>query len=227
MSEDEIQSFGQVIDKSFSSIRMKDMGRAINIYDTWKSVLQKIYSERNPNEGKNMAAHSQVVDLKNGILLVEADHPGWIELLRLHKKFILNGMQKAIKDENIDTLAFRLSGSEKGLASVDTAYSPEQVRKEIAKRIEKEDKVTLLRSAVIFAVSGILYLLLKKVVLALTGLPEAGGYHSLGTILSDLKSVPSRLFVAYGSKFSMFFVRKGMGLGRIGNCLLAGLDMMI
>ncbi len=87
-------------------------------------------------------------------------------------------------------------------------------------RIEKADRVKLFRSIAMFVFSGIFYFLLKKAVLSLTGLPEAGGYHSFRTILTDLKSIPYRLFVAYGSKFSMFFIRKGMGLGRIGNCML-------
>lgn len=137
---DEIQSFKQIIDKSFSNISYEDMSRAVTLYDSWKTVVQKITSERNPSVGHNLAAHSRVVDLKNGVLLVEADHPGWIELLQLYKKFILKGLQKSEKKVRIETLAFKLSG--KGADAGGTAHSSAQeVKKEIEKRVLEEEKM--------------------------------------------------------------------------------------
>ncbi|UKI55723.1 MAG: DUF721 domain-containing protein [Treponema succinifaciens] len=67
---------------------------SVNIYDEWKKILSRIKTNSsNPNEGLNMAGHSRVIDLKNGILLIEADHPGWISLIQFHKKYILNGFR--------------------------------------------------------------------------------------------------------------------------------------
>lgn len=73
--------------------------------------------------------------------------------------------------------------------------------------------------ALIFAC--VIYFLVKNLVMMITGLHGATDYHSLTNILQDLSSIPSRLYINYGSKISMFFVRKEMGLGRIGNCLIA------
>lgn len=67
----------------------------------------------------------------------------------------------------------------------------------------------------------VVYFLIKNLVMKIMGLHEASDYHSLTNILHDLGSIPSRLYVNYGSKISMFFIRKEMNLGRIGNCLLA------
>ena len=91
MSE-EIVSFSQIISNAFDSIKIENAKNSVNIYDEWKKILSRIKTNSsNPNEGLNMAGHSRVIDLKNGILLIEADHPGWISLIQFHKKYILNG----------------------------------------------------------------------------------------------------------------------------------------
>ena len=108
-----IENINELIHKTFSSISVGDAKRAQNIFSAWEQVLSKIKSvnqDANPNEGQNLVDHTRIIDLKNGILLVEADHPGWISLLQFHKKFILNGMRMRIPDLEISTLAFRLKG---------------------------------------------------------------------------------------------------------------------
>ena len=65
------------------------------IGSVWNKVLSKIgYKEgvtdsENNFIGKRLAANSKVVDLKNGVLLVETNHSGWIQYLRMYQNFIL------------------------------------------------------------------------------------------------------------------------------------------
>jgi len=74
MSE-EIVSFSQIISNAFDSIKVENAKNSVNIYDEWKKILSRIKTNSsNPNEGLNMAGHSRVIDLKNGILLIEAAH---------------------------------------------------------------------------------------------------------------------------------------------------------
>jgi hypothetical protein len=54
--------------------------------------------------------------LKNGVLLVESDHPGWIQYLNFYKKFIINGIKMAIPEVKVFSLAFRVAGSEVSLS---------------------------------------------------------------------------------------------------------------
>ncbi|MGN0729471.1 DUF721 domain-containing protein [Treponema sp.] len=108
----DILSFGQVISDVFGSLKTEDAVNSINIYDEWKRILSRIKSSSNPNEGANMAGHSRVVDLKNGILFVEADHPGWISLIQMHKKYILTGLKMKFPRIEFKTLAFRLKSQE-------------------------------------------------------------------------------------------------------------------
>ncbi len=139
-----IENINELIHKTFSSISVGDAKRAQNIFSAWEQVLSKIKSvnqDANPNEGQNLVDHTRIIDLKNGILLVEADHPGWISLLQFHKKFILNGMRMRIPDLEISTLAFRLKGKRGELyGGNENAYSAEKVRSEIEKRIDEEEK---------------------------------------------------------------------------------------
>ncbi len=95
--------------------------------------------------------------------------------------------------------------------------------KEILKsgKFGREGIRKLILGAFTLAFACIIYFLIKNLIMMTSGLQEASDYHSLTNILHDLGSIPSRLYVNYGSKISMFFIRKEMNLGRIGNCLLA------
>lgn len=133
---EEITSFNEVISNVFKNISLEESNKAINIYNEWKKILCKIKSS-NPNEGQNISEHSRVIDLKNGILLIEVDHPGWQNLIQFYKKFILKGFEFSFPELKIKTLAFRLKGNDFGLAEVD---STEAVKEEIERRAEEEEK---------------------------------------------------------------------------------------
>ena len=44
--------------------------------------------------GTDIAAHSRVVDVKQGVVIVEVDHPGWLQVLQMKKAKILTEMKK-------------------------------------------------------------------------------------------------------------------------------------
>ena len=63
------------------------------ISNTWKKVVSKIGKKDEEDDesltiGEKLALNSHVVDLKNGILLVETTHSGWIQYLRMNQKFM-------------------------------------------------------------------------------------------------------------------------------------------
>ena len=45
--------------------------------------------------GEGLAAHSRLSDVKAGILVVEVDHPGWIQMARMRQDRILAAARKA------------------------------------------------------------------------------------------------------------------------------------
>lgn len=96
----------------FSNISASDLKSSRDISRAWKDIARKIYKY-----GEYLAAHTSVVDLKRGTLLVEADHPAAAESARFHTDFILNGLRKAAPELGISSLAFRIAGSDAALCS--------------------------------------------------------------------------------------------------------------
>ena len=139
---DEIRSLNDSLTRIFENISGSKLESANSIVGLWKSTLLKINSDRNPNEGRNLVDHSRVIDLKNGVLLVEADHPGWIELLQLRKKFILTCINNSRSGIKVSSLAFRLRGNGGELADTfANKQSPEKIREELEKNMDAEEKV--------------------------------------------------------------------------------------
>lgn len=61
--------------------------------------------------GEDMVSHSSVKDLTNGILLIEADHPGWIQLLQMRKKKILKNIHKFYPELEVINIRFILKSN--------------------------------------------------------------------------------------------------------------------
>lgn len=119
MNENRILSASDFMSR-FTNIDFSKSDRLTNV---WKKVVSKISvtkfesenSEKRMSIGERLAGNTRVVDLKNGILLIETDHSGWIQYLRTYQKFILNGLKKELPDLKISSLAFRQAGSNVGL----------------------------------------------------------------------------------------------------------------
>jgi hypothetical protein len=58
--------------------------------------------------GEKLLAHCTVTSLKNGILGIETDHPGWSQLLHLHRGYLLCGLNRQLPDAHITAVTFRL-----------------------------------------------------------------------------------------------------------------------
>lgn len=68
------------------------------LFSGWKSVA-----------GENIAAHSKVIDVKHGALLVEVDHAGWIQMIRLRESHILGELRKRYSALDIRQLKIRVA----------------------------------------------------------------------------------------------------------------------
>lgn len=141
MINDRIYSSGDL--QNFISMITKTSENGLP--NIWKNVVSKIgkREDENDNEvvtlGEKLAANSHVVDLKNGVLLVEANHPGFIQYLKMYQKFILKGLNWALPDLKINNLAFRLAGSNANL-SVDYEEQAVKAKNEMNKKIEDTEK---------------------------------------------------------------------------------------
>jgi len=59
--------------------------------------------------GERAAAHSRISDVKNGIVLVEADHPGWIQTLQFSQARILAELKRRFPRLELRGISFRVA----------------------------------------------------------------------------------------------------------------------
>ena len=124
-----------------------DVSPANEICSVWKKVVSGVHSYKYESEdsekrmpiGERLAGNTRVIDLKNGVLLVETDHPGWIQYLKTYQKFILNGLKMYLPDLKISSLAFRVAGEK---VSLSESYEKQlaESRSKMQENIEKQEK---------------------------------------------------------------------------------------
>ena len=89
---------------------MKDANKTISI---WKEVL---YSIKNAKiDGSQLADHSKILEFKNGILVIETDHPGRIQLFQMYKNYIQTEINRKSPDLKVKNILFRLKKNEKNI----------------------------------------------------------------------------------------------------------------
>ena len=130
---DQVISGSEMITNVFKNICASDIEKNNKILNAWRDTVSKI-----SGNGEKLAAHSYPVDLKNGVLLVESDHPGWNQMLQMHKKFILTGLNRLSGGVAIETLAFKVKGS--GAALADKEELERKAVEKYAQKIDAEQK---------------------------------------------------------------------------------------
>ena len=146
MKENEFVKMNDILDmcNAFSQSAQGQLPSA------WKRVVSRIKSVNETSEndelsdkkfplGERLASNTRVLDLKNGTLIVESDHSGWIQYLRMYQKFILNGLKMNLPNLKITNLAFRVTGEK---VSLSESYDQQlkKSREEMAKKIEEQEK---------------------------------------------------------------------------------------
>ena len=109
MKTDEVyvQKASDLLDSIFTDIFSKAPQGGADLERGWKNILQKI------SGGEKLAAHSRIRDLKNDLLHIETDHPGWIQLFNMHQKRILKELKKEFPELSAKGFSFVLRGKEK------------------------------------------------------------------------------------------------------------------
>ena len=108
-----------IISNIFENISTDKMNDSLNMISSWKSVLMSINSRTNKNIGNLLVSHTKVIDLKNGVLLIETDHPGYIQTLQMYNSYILKGLKMKVPELEINTLSYRLKGTNFQLAEIE------------------------------------------------------------------------------------------------------------
>ena len=102
----------------FGAEFMENVQNTADLFSSWKHVIAEVWchpacgqehGSELPSEATVAAAHSRIKELRRGVLLVEADHPGWIQILQTKQEDILSAVRRRCPELDIQTIAFRLS----------------------------------------------------------------------------------------------------------------------
>ena len=82
------------------------------LFSSWNEVVAEVWPlgiDQKKEDVPAAAVHSRIRELERGVLLVEADHPGWIQLLQTKQADLLSTVQRRYPELGIRLIAFRLS----------------------------------------------------------------------------------------------------------------------
>jgi hypothetical protein len=105
---------GEVLSALFDERLMKKAQGYSRLFAYWAEAVRK-------NGIAAAADHSRIRELERGVLQIEADHPGWIQILQTKETKILTDFRRAFPDLDISAISLMLS---RGAAPLD-AEAPE------------------------------------------------------------------------------------------------------
>lgn len=132
MDDSRIKTAREVLSAFFDEEKLRRGGRYAEFFASWKFLV-----------GEQLAAHSHIADINNGVLLIEAEHPGWIQLLQLRQTAILDGIATRFPEFNLRSIAFKLGTPRpspvSGNSSSPSQKTGSQERLTVASNVEAAD----------------------------------------------------------------------------------------
>jgi hypothetical protein len=93
-----VKKIGELLSAFFDEDTIKKARGYNDLFSSWRDIA-----------GENLAAHSRIVELEKSVLRIEADHPGWIQILQIRQKGLLNRVCRKFPTLNITGISFKLS----------------------------------------------------------------------------------------------------------------------
>jgi hypothetical protein len=93
-----MKKIGDLLSAFFDDDTLKKAQGYNDLFSSWRDIA-----------GENIAAHSRIVELEKSVLQIEADHPGWIQILQTRQKSLLNRVCRRFPGLTITGISFRLS----------------------------------------------------------------------------------------------------------------------
>jgi hypothetical protein len=98
MGDSRIKDVSSLLSSFFDEDKLRRGERYSDFFSSWPHIV-----------GARLAAHSRVADVDRGLLVVEVEHPGWIQLLQLRQSSILEDTAKCFPELALRGIVFRLS----------------------------------------------------------------------------------------------------------------------
>lgn len=126
MSE-QYRKASEVVAALFSGLEQESLDRSNNLVRGWKETV-----------GAKIAAHSKVIDLSKGNLIVEVDHPGWSQQIVLDKKRIVQTISKMFPGLEFRNIVIRVVSECKEPYRAETVVVGEGIPRSVSEEIPEE-----------------------------------------------------------------------------------------
>jgi len=83
-----------------------------SLFSSWQELVIEVLPRKFGDEVEDIpaaASHSRIRELEKGVLLVEADHPGWIQILQTKQSELLSAVKRRYPELEVRAISFRLS----------------------------------------------------------------------------------------------------------------------
>lgn len=102
MDDSRVKDISSLLSAFFDADKIRKGGKYADFFRSWNQIV-----------GERLAAHSRVSELENGLLIIEAEHPGWIQLLQLRQAEILETVARRFPELDLRGILFRLASGAK------------------------------------------------------------------------------------------------------------------
>ena len=104
-----MKSSKELVERLFNSIITPRGKEIADLFNSWMEIA-----------GEDCAAHSYISDLRDGIIFISVDHPGWLQIIHSKQKLILSKIKKNFTDLEIRELRFFIGKEKK---EIKTSFS--------------------------------------------------------------------------------------------------------
>lgn len=90
-----MKTAGEIIKNLLSGIKIPNFEKTLT--KEWENMV-----------GKDLAEHIKIKDISKTVLYLEADHPGWMQILNMKKRGILEKIKREFPEKKIEDFKISL-----------------------------------------------------------------------------------------------------------------------
>ncbi len=124
---DNFTNAGDVLKDLFDKIVPEEASGYTGLFSGWNEIV-----------GPEISMHVAPADVKNNFLILEADHPGWIQKIRMQQESILKEIWSRYPELGIKRLKISIGKGKKN----NTESNPPIQRERIVEKFNEELKIT-------------------------------------------------------------------------------------
>ncbi len=103
MGDSRVKDVSALLAAYFDEEKLRKGGQYAELFRGWERIA-----------GERLSAHSKVRDIENGILVIQAEHPGWIQLLQFRQAQMLEEAKALFPELGLRGISFRLGSAGDG-----------------------------------------------------------------------------------------------------------------